>query len=929
MNMNAAQQAAAAKEFAEKWKGKGYEKGESQKFWFDLLKNVYGVENPTDFMECEVQVMLDHTSFIDVYLPQTKVMIEQKSIGKDLSKPIKQSDGTMLTPMQQLKRYAAALGYFKYPRWGITCNFAEFFIYDMANPNSEPEIIKLADLPKEYNRLNFLVDTSHNNIKKELEVSIGAGTLVGKMYDLILKQYGENPTDKELKSLNMLIVRLVFCMYAEDAGIFGKKDMFVDYMNDFLPQHFRKALMDLFKILNIPEDERDPYEEKRLLAFPYVNGGLFDNENLIIPQFDQECIDLITKEACPFDWSEISPTIFGALFESTIATKARRVGGMHYTSVENIHKVIDPLFLNDLKAEYEKIIEMPQPKKRATYLRMFQDKLASLTFFDPACGSGNFLTETYISLRRLENQVIEKLQGAEIVLGELANPVKVSIQQFYGIEINDYACVVAKTALWIAELQMMQETQALVHMNLDFLPLKTYANIVEGNALTVDWNKVVPKERLNYIMGNPPFVGARMMAQGGVQKEEVKHIFGDIKDVHDLDYVTCWYKLASNFIENTTIQVCFVSTNSICQGAQVPILWNIILNEYHSKINFAYETFKWDSESSNSAAVNCIIIGFASFDRKVKRIYKTNLPNGAVVSNISPYLVEGTDFFVTPSKVALCDVPKMNFGNQPRDGGNYIITEADREKILLSEPSLEKWIHPYVGAEEFIKGKKRWCIWLKKAIPSDIKNSKILYERVNNVREFRLASSAKTTKGYARVPHLFAQITQPDDTNYLIIPRVSSEKRRYIPIGFMNSDNISSDAVQIVPNATLYHFGILTSNVHMAWMRTVAGRLEMRYRYSKEIVYNTFPWPTPTEAQQKKIEQTAQGILDARAKYPDSSLADLYDEVLMPSELRKAHQANDRAVMEAYGFWGKLNSESACVAELMKMYQQLIERQGE
>lgn len=604
--MNTALQVAAAKEFAEKWKGKGYEKGESQKFWSELLRKVYGVDNPEDFMMCEVQVMLEHTSFIDVYLPSTKVMIEQKSIGKDLSKPIKQSDGTMLTPMQQLKRYAAALGYYKYPRWGITCNFEEFYIYDMANPNSEPEILKLEDLPKEYNRLNFLVDTTHDNIRKELEVSLNAGTLVGKMYEYLYEQYGENPTPKMLKSLNMLIVRLVFCMYAEDSGIFGRKDMFMDYLNDFRPQHFRKALIDLFEILDTPVDERDPYEEKRLLEFPYVNGGLFSDASLIIPQFNQECIDLIIKEACTFDWAEISPTIFGAVFESTIASQARRAGGMHYTSVENIHKVIDPLFLNDLKAEYEKILEIPQPRKRDTQLKLFQDKLASLTFFDPACGSGNFLTETYISLRRLENQVIEKLLGQEMVLGDLANPVKVSIQQFYGIEINDYACVVAKTALWIAELQMMQETQALVHMNLDFLPLKSYANIVEGNALRLDWNEVVPREKLNYIMGNPPFVGFKFAS--AEQKADMQEVFkGAIKPAL-LDYVCSWYKKAANYMQDTLIETAFVSTNSVSQGKMAGDLWQHLLNKDRVVINFAWNSFVWGSESVQAAHAADVLV---------------------------------------------------------------------------------------------------------------------------------------------------------------------------------------------------------------------------------------------------------------------------------------------------------------------------------
>ena len=481
---------------------------------------------------------------------------------------------------------------------------------------------------------------------------------------------------------------------------------------------------------------------------------------------------------------------------------------------------------------------------------------------------------------------------------------------------------VAKTALWIAESQMLKETEEIVHMHMDFLPLTSYANIVEGNALRIDWETVVPKSKLNYIMGNPPFVGARMMEQGSTQKKEVQDIFGNIKDVQDLDYVTCWYKLAAQYIQGTKIEVSFVSTNSICQGAQVPILWNVLFSDFGLHINFAVQTFKWGSESNDQAAVHCVIVGFSAFNRTLKLLFST-AQKAKVVQNISPYLTEGSDTFVAASKDALCAVPKMIFGNQPRDGGHFILTEEERTAILTAEPLLEKWIHPYMGADEFIKGKKRYCLWLVHATPAEIKKSKILYEKVEAVRQFRLASKAKTTNGYAKVPNCFAQMTQPENVAYLLVPRVSSEKRKYAPIGFMDSNIISSDAVQIIPSATMYHFGILTSNVHMAWMRTVCGRLKSDYRYSKEVVYNTFPWPTPTEAQKAKIEHTAQAILDARAMYLDCSLADLYDEVTMPPELRNAHHLNNRAVWEAYGKKWNISSETECVAELMKMYQEL------
>ena len=923
--MTEAQKKLAAKQFVKDWTGHGDEKQETQRFWMALLQKVFGVEEPEKAIEFEVRVKLEHTSFIDGYIKDTHVLIEQKGSDIDLKRGYKQSDGSMLTPFQQARRYAGYLPHDRNPRWIVVCNFKEFHIHDMNRPNDTPEIIKLEELETEYHRLQFLVDIGNERIKKEMQISLQAGDLVGKLYDALLKQYNSPASEAELKSLNMLCVRLVFCLYAEDAGIFGSRTMFHDYLRSFQPKNVRKALIDLFKVLDTKVSDRDPYMDEDLAAFPYVNGGLFADENIIVPRFTEEIIDLLLNKASEdFDWSEISPTIFGAVFESTLNPETRRSGGMHYTSIENIHKVIDPLFYNALTAELDDIEAIPVKKTRDNKLEDFQKRIASLTFLDPACGSGNFLTETYLSLRRLENRAVALRLDDQIVLGDSAdfNPIQVSIGQFYGIEINDFAVTVAKTALWIAESQMMKETEEIVRMHLEFLPLTSYANIVEGNALRIDWESVVPKEKLNYIMGNPPFVGARMMAQGSEQKRDVQKVFGNIKDVQDLDYVTCWYKLAADMMANTNIETAFVSTNSVCQGAQVPILWNVLLNNCNMTINFAHQTFRWNSESVDKAAVHCVIIGLSHIVRKEKYLFSNGIRRD--VMHISPYLVEGPNVFVTAQKNALCNVPKMNFGNQPRDGGFLIISEDERQDILSKEPALTKWLHSYMGADEFIKGKVRWCLWLKKASPADIKSSKILYEKVEAVKTFRLASNAKTTNGYAKVPHLFAQITQPDDVDYLIVPSVSSEKRKYVPIGFVNCDTISSNAVQIVPNATLYHLGILTSNVHMAWMRIVCGRLEMRYRYSKELVYNTFPWPNPTEEQKAKIEQTAQAILDARALYPDCSLADLYDEVTMPPELRKAHQQNDKAVMQAYGFWGKLNTETECVAELMKMYQELV-----
>ena len=927
------QQREAARQFFYKWKGKGREDEDARSYWIDVLQDVLGVEKVTDRVDFEKKVIGPdgNTKRIDAYIPETHVLIEQKSLGIALDKP--QAGHNGMTPYEQAKMYDNGLPFDEKARWIVTSNFAEIWIYDMNQKKPEPLKLALADLQSKYHLLDFLVNQKTQKLTDEMRISLQAGELVGVLYEAFLKQY-KNPNDPEtLKSLNKLCVRLVFCLYAEDAGIFGKKNLFHDYMAQFDARNARNALRKLFRVLDQKPEDRDPYladDDPLLASFPYVNGGLFADEDIEIPPLTDELLStLLQKASGDFDWSEISPTIFGAVFESTLNPETRRSGGMHYTRIENIHKVIGPLFLNDLQAEFAEIDAIPIPRTKNSRLKDFQQKLAALTFLDPACGSGNFLTETYLSLRRLENEVIKGIiatsKGAtegQIVMGETLDPIKVSIGQFYGIEINDFAVTVAKTALWIAESQMLRETEDIVRYEIDFLPLKSYANIVEDNALRRDWQSVIPKDRLNYIMGNPPFIGARLMDQGSQQKIEIQETFGNIKDVQDLDYVTCWYKIAAKYIQNTQIEVCFVSTNSICQGSQVPILWNVLLNDYHVHINFAYQTFRWNSESSDQAAVHCVIVAFSTFNRSEKYLYPAE-SGRMLVQNISPYLTEGDDAFVVAAKEAICSVPKMNFGNQPRDGGFFVISPEEREEILAKEPGLEKWLHPYIGAEEFIKGKKRYCLWLVHASPLDIKNSKILYEKVEAVRQFRLSSKAKTTKGYAKVPSIFAQITQPENQNYLIIPSVSSEKRIYVPIGFMSANDISSNAVQIVPNATLYHFGVLTSNVHMAWMRAVCGRLEMRYRYSKEIVYNTFPWPNPTDAQRAKIEQTAQMILNARANYPDTPMAALYDKTLMPLDLQKAHQANDRAVMQAYGFDVKTTTEASCVAELMKMYQEL------
>lgn len=917
--MTEKEQKAAAKKFAEYWKDKGYEKGESQPFWLSLLRDVYGVSEPEKFITFEEQVHLDHTSFIDGYIVATHVLIEQKGLGRDLRKGIKQSDGSVLSPFQQAKRYSVELPYDDRPRWIVTCNFSEFLVYDMNKPNCEPEQIFLKDLPKEYYRLNFLTETDDENVKKETEVSLQAGELVGRLYNAILKQYKNPDNPESLKSLNMLCVRLVFCLYAEDAGIFGRHNMFCDYLKKFDVKDVRKALIELFKILDTKPNERDSYDESPVSEFPYVNGGLFEKEDIEIPNFDEEIVSLLVNNTGrDFDWSAISPTIFGAVFESTLNPETRRSGGMHYTSVENIHKVIDPLFLDDLKKELDAIKEYKQPKTRNAKLLEFQDKLASLKFLDPACGSGNFLTETYLSLRRLENESI-KLRQKDGQITFYTDIIKVSIGQFYGIEINDFAVSVAKTALWIAESQMMRETEDIVSRTFDFLPLRSYANIVEGNALRIDWEDVVPKNEVDFIMGNPPFVGARIMSSE--QKKDVTDIFGNIKNVGNLDYVSCWYKKAADMMSGTSIRSALVSTNSITQGEQVAILWKYLF-EKGVHIDFAYKTFIWDSEASLKAHVHCVIVGFSIAESKKEKIIFEG-KNGKAVKNINGYLVESDNIVIESRSKPLCGVPEIGIGNQPIDDGNYLFTEVEMRDFIKKEPKSEKYFRKWIGSQEFINGYCRYCLWLGDCTPKELFDMPECLKRVENVRQFRLSSQRASTLKMAEKPTHFQTENMPK-SNYVIIPETSSENRKYIPIGFMTPEFLCSNAVRILPNATVYYFGVLTSNVHMAWVRTVCGRLKSDYRYSKDIVYNNFPWCNPTTEQKAKIEQTAQHILDVRAKYSEYSFAELYgDKMYLFGDLVTAHQNNDRAVMQAYGFDVKTMTESECVAELMKMYQDM------
>ena len=992
------QQATAAAQFARRWEGKGHERGESQPFWIDLLTNVFGIETPTDgFIRFEEHRMVDQSNFIDARIPTTRVLIEQKSLGKDLRKSIPQSDGSLLNPFQQARRYVVALPLSEHPRWIVTCNFEEFLIYDMEVPNGEPERIMLKDLGKEYYRLQFLVDNKSEHLTKELQVSMKAGEIVGKVYGALLSAIPSADAEM-LHDVNVLCVRLVFCLYAEDAGVFGKRDMFHDYLSQYSTKDMRQALIRLFETLATPIDERDPFLEPELAQFPYVNGGLFSDpshttarRNTIPPFTDALRKVLLQNASLDFDWSEISPTIFGAVFESTLNPVTRRSGGMHYTSIENIHKVIDPLFLDGLRQELDAILGEKTERTRQRKLDRYQDKLASLTFLDPACGSGNFLTETYLSLRRLENEVIRERYHGQTMMGEFRNPIKVSIRQFYGIEINDFAVTVATTALWISEAQMLAETERIIQQDIDFLPLKSYANIREGNALRMDWDIMeypadIPavhakntyiiyedKEKgmtgepdvyeevnlyttdiqrgpkpnrretiqYDYIMGNPPFVGYAY--QSKEQKEDLSLVcLGCGKNI---DYVAGWYYKAARLIQGTGTQAAFVSTNSITQGEQVTAIWRPLMERYGINIYFAHRTFQWDSEASLKAHVHCIVIGFhsenvpdgcdnaaidgttgrndggkARADAHPCRIFDGE--NVIPANNINPYLIDGPTVFIERRETPICDVPPFVRGCQPTDGGNLILTSEERDSLLRQEPQAAPFIRPYMMGKDFILRKPRYCLWLQGADPTLLHQCPNVLRKVRQVRDFRLKSAKATTRAKASTPTLFDEIREPQ-SQYIAIPKVSSENRRYIPIDYLPQNIIPGDAIRFMQGCTLYHFGILTSNVHMAWMRATCGRLKSDYSYSNTIVYNNFPWPNPTEGQKTKIEQTAQAILDARALYPNASLADLYDELTMPVELRKAHQQNDRAVMAAYGFDAKTMTEDRVTAALFRLYQQL------
>lgn len=932
--MKAIEQRREAEKFARFWKVTSLKKTENeitQQFWEDLLQHVYGVKYTRDFISFETKVRVPgepKPKRIDGYIASTKVLIEQKSRGISLDRKIEQSGGIFLTPYEQAKRYADNMINDRRPRWIVVSNFDEFRIHDLNSERADEfQLVRLEDFPKEYHRLGFLQDITSTNVYKEVDVSRKAGKLIGEIYTELMKQYPKMD-ERLMHELNVLCVRLVFCLYAEDAGIFPK-NKFGNYLRCFTPSELQYKIKDLFTALGTKNTE-NLFIDPKAKEFEYVNGGLFQDTTILVPPITEEVKMLLVKKSSDdFNWEEISPTIFGAMFESTLNPESRREGGMHYTSVENIHKVIAPLFLDDLEKELDSVLKVSTAKLRKQKIREFQEKLAGITCLDPACGSGNFLTETYMSLRRLENVAIQEYyRDMPPLMGGVLNPIRVSINQFHGIEINDFAVSVAKTAMWIAEYQMRMETYSIVRFNDPYLPLRTKANIIHGNALRMDWNDVVPAEELTYIVGNPPFVGSNSKKASDNQKKEIKALYVDEKGkpYHNsgkIDYVSGWYMKSVQMMQlNPKIRAALVSTNSITQGEQVASVWRPLVERYGLRIEFAHRTFKWQSDSYGKAHVHCVIIGFGIGEReRMPVLYDGDEKTS--VHHINAYLLDMADVWVENRDEPLFDVPLFVRGSQPTDGKHLLLSQEERDGLLAKHPEVSGVVRPFMMGADFLAGKPRYCLWLNNVSPSLYKKCGFVMDRIKKVEEYRLTSPKKATQKKATTPHLFDEIKEPK-SDYVALPIVSSENREYIPIACLDKSIVPGNKLFFMEGSSLYHFGIITSVVHMAWMRMTCGRLEMRYSYSNTIVYNNYPWPKVTKEQEKEIESLAQAILDVRASLSEYTLADMYDPKFMPPALRKAHKTLDRAVMKLYGLKPD-TEETDIVQHLLGLYKVLSE----
>ena len=881
--------------FVTRWKDASNEEAQAQSFTTDFLK-VFGIDDPEKTGDFEYKVSLDEgrTGYID-YLWKKKLAIEMKSRGKDLNKAY-----------TQLKEYVFHLPDEDMPDMLMVCDFATIVLH--SRTTGEKFSFKTKDLRKHIKRFADIAGYETTRIyENQIDVNVKAAEKMARLHDA-LKEYGY-----EGHCLEVYLVRILFCLFADDTGIFPDSS-FANYIENSREDgsDLSSRLAQLFEILNCSDVIRAKRKllTPTLLQFRYINGGLFA-QSLPFADFNAKMRQTLL-DCCAFDWNKISPAIFGAMFQGVMDKKQRRELGAHYTSEENILKLINPLFMDALWREFDRVKAVP------ARLDAFHHKIASLKFLDPACGCGNFLIITYRELRLLELEILKMKTNTGQRHLDISTMLKVSVEQFYGIEYEDFPCQIAQVGMWLMDHQMNLRVADMFGMYYARLPLTQSATIVHANALRMDWEDVVPAKELSYILGNPPFVGARIMS--AEQKDDLLHVFEDTKNAGNLDYVCCWYKKAVEIMQkNRRISTALVSTNSIAQGEQVAILWKPFFDK-GIHIHFAYRTFKWSNEAKGKAAVHCVIVGFGMQKQTDNFIVNNDTRHKA--ENINGYLIDASNICIESRKKPLCAVPEIGIGNKPIDGGYYLFTEAEKNEFVKKEPLSEKYFRKWLGSEEFINGKVRYCLWLGDCPPSELKSMPECLKRVDAVKKYRLASKSAPTRKLADKPRRFHVENMPT-SEYIVIPEVSSENRYYIPIGFLHPDILSSNLVKIIPNATLCHFGILTSSVHMAWMRAVAGRLEMRYRYSKDIVYNNFPWPEANDKQKATIEPLAQAVLDARALFPESSLADLYDPLTMPPELLKAHQKLDRAVMKLYGFKANM-AEAEVVAKLFERYQRLV-----
>lgn len=866
--------------FSKEWETEVSEDAEAKSFWDDFF-NVFGISRRrVATFEQQVKKIDDRTGFIDL-LWKGQILIEHKSRGKSLDKAY-----------QQAKDYFPGLKESELPRYILVSDFENFRLYDLDN-NTHHEFA-LAKLVEHVHLFGFIAGYSKRVYREGDPVNIAAAELMGRLHDK-LKANGYTG-----HQLEVYLVRLVFLLFADDTAIW-EKGIFYDYLDLHTKEDgsdLALHLSQLFEVLNTPEDQRLKNLPESLAAFPYINGKLFE-EGLRTAAFDSGMRKTLL-DCCGLDWGKISPAIFGSLFQSVMDEKARRNLGAHYTSEKNILKLIKPLFLDELYMEFEKV-KSSKPK-----LLQFHDKISRLRFLDPACGCGNFLIVAYRELHLLELEVIKTLLfthekiRAEVAASagvDIALLARCNVDRFYGIEYEEFPAQIAQVAMWLIDHQMNMKVSETFGGYYPRIPLTKSATIKHANALRVDWQSLIEKEgeKYDYILGNPPFYGAMWL--NDEQRHDIDLVFKNLKGAGILDYVSCWYYKAGEYLKkfnsNKNIECAFVSTNSITQGEQVGILWPALQNQFDIKIHFAHRTFKWSNEARGNAAVHVVIIGFSNYDIKGKEIYSyetiTSDPAVQTVSNLNAYLVPGKDVAITARKESICGMPKMIWGNQPRDGGFLLMTKDEADEIIKQDSRTEKYIRKFLGGYELTNNIFRYCFWLKEADPRDLKDIPEIYSRIQKVRESRLASKAPSTRKFASTPSLFAQISQPN-SDYVALPEVSSERRVYLPMAFMSKDVIASNKVQMIPDATMYHFGVMTSMMHMTWMRYTCGRMKSDYSYSNSIVYNNFPWPeAPTDKQTAAVEAAAQAVLDARAQFPTSSLADLYDPNTMPPVLVKAH----------------------------------------